>query len=177
MWDVTSLITLGDSATLEYKPDLLFPYENACRPNNPNCIDGLTCDNCQYGVGGHYEPIYAIQGQLIHYELVTVVEVNEEVNFVKATEYELFENYPNPFNPETTIQFRIPKTEKVKLEIFNLIGQKIKILASGNEFVKGTHSLKWNGTDENGNQVSSGVYFYKLQTENFNQTNKMVLLK
>lgn len=70
-------------------------------------------------------------------------------------------NYPNPFNPSTTIQFSIQNDSNVKLSIYNIKGQKIKILAQ-NKFLKGSYSLVWNGDDENGQTVGSGVYLYKL---------------
>ncbi|MCK4653794.1 MAG: SBBP repeat-containing protein [Candidatus Cloacimonetes bacterium] len=70
-------------------------------------------------------------------------------------------NYPNPFNPSTTIEFLIQNDSNVDLTIYNIKGQKINTLAH-NEFTKGSHSIIWNGDDENNNSVSSGVYLYKL---------------
>ena len=71
-------------------------------------------------------------------------------------------NYPNPFNPTTTIEFSIQIDSKIDLSIFNINGQKIKTLTH-DEFIKGNHSLIWNGNDNFGNSVSSGVYLYKLK--------------
>ncbi len=72
-----------------------------------------------------------------------------------------FNNYPNPFNPTTIIEFSIQNDSKINLSIFNIKGQKIKTLFN-NEIDKGNHSISWNGTDDSGNSVSSGVYYYKL---------------
>jgi hypothetical protein len=90
--------------------------------------------------------------------------------------YQLDQNYPNPFNPSTTINFAIPKTDKVSLIIYDLVGRNVKTLIN-DELASGTHIVTWNGTDDAGNIVPSGVYFYKLQTGTFSETRKMMLLK
>jgi hypothetical protein len=89
----------------------------------------------------------------------------------------LMANYPNPFNPETTISFLLPKTEKnVMLSIFNSKGQKVQTLHQG-QLDKGTHSFVFSGKDNKGKSISSGIYFYRLQTEGKTITRKMLLLK
>ncbi|KQC05826.1 MAG: hypothetical protein APR54_08025 [Candidatus Cloacimonas sp. SDB] len=88
----------------------------------------------------------------------------------------LMNNYPNPFNPETTIKFSIPEDKFTEVTIFNLKGQKVKTLLS--EVIEsGSNSVIWNGTDQNNKPVSSGVYFYNLSTGSTNLTKKMILLK
>jgi len=101
--------------------------------------------------------------------------VNADDPIVK---YESFSNYPNPFNPSTTISFNISRelNEQIEIAIYNLIGQKIKTLVS-DQFPVGQHSVVWNGRDYNGKSVSSGIYFYKLKTDNYEKTKRMVLLK
>ncbi|MDD3050172.1 MAG: FlgD immunoglobulin-like domain containing protein [Candidatus Cloacimonetes bacterium] len=85
-------------------------------------------------------------------------------------------NYPNPFNPETTISYNVEKAGNVKVTVYNLKGQFIKTLS--NEYVTiGEQTVTWNGTDENGKDVSSGVYFYKVETPTSTNMNKMLLLK
>jgi len=84
-------------------------------------------------------------------------------------------NYPNPFNPTTTISFSIPNENKVKLSIYNIKGQEIKTLFHNN-FTKGSHSIAWNGNDESGNSVSSGLYFYKLNVNGKTEAVKKCLL-
>lgn len=79
-------------------------------------------------------------------------------------------NYPNPFNPETTISFSIPDDSKIELSVFNIKGQKVKSLVK-DSFESGTHSVIWNGKDDNNKSVSSGIYFYKL---NVNGTSKQI---
>ncbi len=89
---------------------------------------------------------------------------------------ELAQNYPNPFNPVTTISFSTTATTRTTLEIFNLLGQKVKLLFDGN-IDAGTISVSWDGCDHNGHEVASGIYFYRLITGNTQQVRKMILLR
>jgi len=88
----------------------------------------------------------------------------------------LYGNYPNPFNPVTTIRFDMPAKGNVELSVYNLKGQKVKVLQKG-ELNAGQHNLVWNGDDETGKTVSSGVYFYRLKTAHGEINRKMLLLK
>ncbi len=89
---------------------------------------------------------------------------------------DLSNNYPNPFNPETTINYQLPENSRVELSVFNLKGQKVKTLI--NETLEsGNHTVIWNGTDNNDKSVSSGIYFYKMKTDNHEETKKMILMK
>jgi len=104
------------------------------------------------------------------------VSVDDNV-IVQASDALLMQNYPNPFNPSTTIDFSIHNDSNVDLSIFNIKGQKIKTIAH-NEFTKGNHSINWNGDDESGNSVSSGVYLYKLKVNDKTElVRKCLLLK
>jgi len=95
--------------------------------------------------------------------------VEEEVSL--ASNYQLAQNYPNPFNPETTIKFDIPERSKVKLSIFNIEGQEIAVLV--NDFRNaGTYSESFNGSN-----LTSGVYFYRLESNGHSTTKRMLLLK
>ncbi|MDA3814581.1 MAG: lectin like domain-containing protein [Candidatus Cloacimonetes bacterium] len=86
-------------------------------------------------------------------------------------------NYPNPFNPETTISFSVAQTSSlVNLEIYNLKGQRIRTLVN-ETLPTGNHSVVWDGTDENEKSVASGVYLYKMKMENYVSTKKMILMK
>lgn len=88
----------------------------------------------------------------------------------------LLGNYPNPFNPETTISFAIQNPGHVSLDIYNLKGQKVKTLVNENK-TSGRHDIVWNGKDENNSNVSSGVYFYKMRNGKYSSTKKMILMK
>ena len=83
---------------------------------------------------------------------------------------------PNPFNPEATIRFSLPQDEQVVLQVFNLQGQLVKTLHQGH-VAAGTYQSVWDGTDETGASMASGVYLYNLQAGRFSQTKKMTLLK
>jgi hypothetical protein len=89
---------------------------------------------------------------------------------------ELFQNYPNPFNPSTEIQFELPRKSDVAIDIFNVLGQKVRRLVNG-PFSAGSHKIEWDGTDDNGEKVASGVYFYRLKAGEARIIKKMVLLK
>ena len=89
---------------------------------------------------------------------------------------ELFANYPNPFNPSTSISFNLKESGNVNIDIFNIRGQKVITLVD-DFYTAGVHVVEWKGLDFNGKEVSSGVYFYKMNTPNFTQTKRMVLIK
>jgi hypothetical protein len=93
-----------------------------------------------------------------------------------ALKNSLAQNYPNPFNPQTTIAFTIKDRGAVTLKVYNVNGELVRTLANENR-AAGSYSLTWDGHNDSGQSVSSGVYFYKLVTNNFSQTKKMVLLK
>lgn len=94
----------------------------------------------------------------------------------RPVHFRLSQNYPNPFNPATVISYTLGKSADINLEIFNLLGQKVKTLFSGPE-TAGSHQSNWNGTDENGRLLSSGLYFYRLKSEDLAQTKKMILVR
>jgi len=101
----------------------------------------------------------------------------EIVEEIFPEEYKLCNNYPNPFNPRTTIPFELVDDVKVKISIFDIQGRLVKTLVNGN-YSKGYHSVYWEGIDQNGSSVSSGIYFYRLETDNgIFRNSKMVLLK
>jgi flagellar hook assembly protein FlgD len=88
----------------------------------------------------------------------------------------LTQNYPNPFNPHTSIQYDLPRAARVRLEIFNLLGQRVRTLL---DEVKpaGTHRVEWDGLSSEGRHAASGIYFLRLTAEDFIATKKMILLK
>jgi len=91
-------------------------------------------------------------------------------------EFALHENYPNPFNPTTTLRFDLPEVSDITLTIYNMLGQKVRTFNYQNTSA-GYHSVKWNATNDYGEQVGAGVYLYQLQAKDFVKTRKMVLLK
>ena len=92
------------------------------------------------------------------------------------TEYALRGNYPNPFNAKTVISFALPQESRVTLDIYNILGQKVRTLVDGT-MPAGTYNQEWDGTDHNGMGVASGVYLYKLKADKFSRVDRMTLLK
>ncbi|MGH1365445.1 MAG: FlgD immunoglobulin-like domain containing protein [Calditrichia bacterium] len=101
--------------------------------------------------------------------------IGDEDGMIPSTTY-LHANYPNPFNPETTLRYDLQSSARVELTIFNLLGQKIRTLVSGKQGA-GNYSVKWDGRAENNKQVASGVYIFRLKAGEFVQTRKMMLLR
>ena len=100
----------------------------------------------------------------------TMPDGKEAGNAIPIT-YELEHNYPNPFNPATTISFSLPSRSFVSLKVFDALGREVSILLA-KELPAGTYSLQWNAVD-----LPSGVYFYRLQADDFIETKKMILLR
>jgi len=99
-----------------------------------------------------------------------------EIENIIPEDYALEQNYPNPFNPETTITFKLPRAEKTKLIVYSSTGQKIATLVD-NELNPGIYRIKWNGKDDFGKIVASGVYIYKLEAGKFTKSLKMNFVK
>ncbi len=115
-------------------------------------------------------------GQVMFMEMQFSMPVPNDDPAVPNVTYMLHQNYPNPFNPETTISFDMPKAGFANLSIYNVKGQLIKNLINENlDF--GRHSVVWNGTDNNGKPVTSGLYLYRLTTNGVTETKKMMLMK
>ena len=90
-------------------------------------------------------------------------------------QFELGQNYPNPFNPTTVIPYKLPVSTHVRLDLFNMLGQRIATLVNGHQSA-GFHTALWDGTDAEGRAVAAGVYLYRLQTDRSSLTHRMVLL-
>jgi len=91
-------------------------------------------------------------------------------------EFALNQNYPNPFNPSTTVSFSLPQKEQVRLEVYDILGNLVKTMVN-QEMGAGTYQVVWNGIDQNGARVASGVYLYKLQAGTFSTVKKMLMVK
>ncbi|MBD3257524.1 T9SS type A sorting domain-containing protein [candidate division GN15 bacterium] len=90
--------------------------------------------------------------------------------------FELGQNYPNPFNPTTTIDYSLPQRSEVRIEIINILGRRVKTLVN-EEQAAGEYTVTWDGRDESGGAVATGVYFYRLVADDHVATKKMLLLK
>lgn len=144
---------------------------------------GLTVDNGNYRVmylGFGFEAIAdapnrtALMSNAVNWLLTGILDAPQAPEALPA-EFSLMQNYPNPFNPETNIPFALPVRSQVKLSVFDLLGREVATLADG-PFEAGLHTVNWNASE-----MSSGVYFYRLDAQggqqNFNSTRKVVLMK
>ena len=105
--------------------------------------------------------------------ITAVVEVRDES---LPQSFTLSQNYPNPFNPETTIRFDLPRSEEIELAVYDLTGQKVATLALGLREA-GTYALRWDARDDDGRDLASGVYLYRLETGERVTTRKLLLLR
>ena len=104
------------------------------------------------------------------------VSVEDFETFFSKIPIRFLKNYPNPFNPETVIQFELTQTGKTKVEIYNIKGQKVKTLID-KELDACVHNIVWSGKDDNEKRVASGVYLYKVSVNDQEKINKMILIK
>ncbi|RKY55291.1 MAG: hypothetical protein DRP89_03590, partial [Candidatus Neomarinimicrobiota bacterium] len=107
---------------------------------------------------------------------VSTVSIDKDDTSPIPIEYELSQNYPNPFNPVTQIRFSIPVQEKVRIDVFDLLGRKIKTLVE-TDMTRGSYIVLWDGKDEFGSPVATGIYLYQLNAGSFSRVRKMILLK
>ena len=143
-------------------------------------IDAVTLEN------PHHSLMYIYNtrkdpGQLAHdrvnptFEGVSVA-LSGSFGSSLPTSYALEQNYPNPFNPTTEIPFSLPNPGAVQLKVYNVLGQEVVTLVD--EYMPaGNHSVSWNGRSSDGASVSSGVYFYRINANDFAKTKKMMMLK
>ncbi len=117
---------------------------------------------------------------------IQVIDTDYNMNKLERTsvdpvplpeEFELMNNYPNPFNPVTKMRFALPKSENVTIVIYNVLGQKVKTLVSNQKFRAGIRTFKWNGTNDQGMRVGSGTYIYRIKMGNYVSSKKMTLIK
>ena len=100
----------------------------------------------------------------------------EEISSSIPASFALEQNYPNPFNPTTIIRYQLSESSDVELTIYNQLGQRVKTLVTETQPV-GMYQTEWNGQNEMGRRVSSGIYFYRLNAGSFSETRKMSLLR
>ncbi len=120
--------------------------------------------SCPDGAGKDY----------IRNQLAPLINLSDESTLPVTAE--LHHNFPNPFNPTTTIQYYLPERASVTLTVLNILGQTVVVLEEGMSG-QGYHLVTWNGFDRFGRPVTSGVYLYRLETGSFSETRKMLLLK
>jgi len=138
---------------------------------NYNPEELVTEEEVKVVIAGGITPGPTVSNQTwIFTDTVQVVGISKIENTIPE-DYALFQNYPNPFNPSTIIRFSIPAVSYVTLEVFSALGEKVEVLVS-EELSAGTYKYDWKAED-----LTSGIYFYRLSTESFSEIKKMILLK
>ena len=105
--------------------------------------------------------------------------VSEKLAAIQAipSTYELSQNFPNPFNPATTIRYGLPNAERVTLKVYDLLGEEVITLVDAEQKTAGYHVAIWDGRNQAGELVTSGLYIYQIHAGHFNMTKKMALVK
>jgi uncharacterized repeat protein (TIGR02543 family) len=144
---------------------------------SPIPISGYVFDHWSGDLTGTNYPAYVIINAdkhiTAHFKMIS--SVADEKNTI-PDQFALFQNYPNPFNPETKIKYQLAKPTKVWITICNLQGRLIETLIDEWQ-PAGYYQLKWNAFDMSGNKVPSGLYVYRMATENYVSIKKMILMK
>ena len=135
-------------------------------------VTNLTVDWDVWAFDG-YDPTPSTGSRTFTVDASDLLSVN---NIALPTSYALHNNYPNPFNPVTNILYDIPELTDVKLEIFNVMGQRVRTLAEG-KHEAGRYQIVWNATNDIGESLSSGMYIYRIQAGDFVSVKKLVLMK
>jgi hypothetical protein len=170
--DVTASVTPGATVTFDYTVQ---PYENFCRPNNPDCISGITCPDCNYNYSGHTEPHYTLQSQLIFYRQRPTTGVSAGGSS-SLPSLELEQNRPNPFNPSTTFGYSLASPGRAMLAIYEASGHLVRF-EERDHTTAGRFEFTWDGTGDDGNALPSGIYFYELRARGQRSVRKMILLQ
>jgi len=121
------------------------------------------------------DPDSAIAHDTIIVTVLSPLDVEQDNDLIPV-EYSLYQNYPNPFNPNTLIRYSIPKRSLVNITVFDITGRQVRTLENTNRR-PGHYSVEWDGTDQSGNKVASGIYLYRMTAGNYSENCKMLLLK
>ena len=164
-------IGTSDSGLIKYDGNNWTTFNNDNSPLTRNFITDVTIDdNNNKWIGVNGDANYP--GLFVYNENGVVVDVKYNANKMEVpTQFALSQNYPNPFNPSTTINYSLPESGNVTLKIFDILGQEVATLVNKKQ-IQGNYEVKFNA-----GELSSGIYFYRLKTDNFSKTNKMMLLK
>ncbi len=152
--------------------DLVAGYKGACGSDG-DVLEGQLFTNNTYGI---FVFEWGDSTQSIPVTLTTDV-ADRGFQIITPEDYHLEQNYPNPFNPTTNITFTLPLDKTISLKIYNSRGQLVRTLINNQLYPQGTHTIRWDATDDHGNPVASGVYVYKLIFGNFSKSKTMTLVR
>jgi hypothetical protein len=151
---------------------------NVSTPTNPQEVGFFDTGGYAYDMALNGSYVYVADGlcglSIISNDLITGLASDDDT--IIPFEFEVYQNYPNPFNPTTFISYQLSTVSDVELTIYNQLGQKVRTLVNARK-PAGTYQIQWDGRDNAGNQVTSGVYLYRLKAGSFVQVRKMVLLR
>ena len=182
--DANKIIILGGDdgntweiySTEKYKSIYINPFPITLIINSNNTIQ---FKNNNIFVAGGTEftttgfPVLSPSKKCFQFDITTAIE-EKSTELIES--FKLFQNYPNPFNPSTQINFSIIYSSKVSLKIYDILGREIKTLLN-KKLNPGRYSITWDGTDNSGNKVTSGMYIYRIKANNFVKSEKMILMK
>ena len=117
---------------------------------------------------------YDASGNVIGVNAESVVSVAGLTDLPRS--FGIHPNYPNPFNPQTVIRYDVPRQAHVDLSVYDMLGRRVRVLYSG-DHAAGFHEIRWDGRSDAGHDVATGVYLYRLRSEGFTQTRKMLLVR
>lgn len=129
---------------------------------------GVYVDSNYVYIADGYDGLYIIQNDLL-------LSTSEEERVIPSMFY-LSQNFPNPFNPATTLKYDLPEASHVTLTIYDITGRTVKILVNSHQEA-GYKSIRWDGTNDRGEPVSAGMYLYRIRAGQYVETKKMVMLK
>jgi hypothetical protein len=151
----------------------------------PECPPPYSCTcyefSFEWEIPKDLDGLYILIGHLVGFEASMTFNVSDateipEEEGIRAGQFELHQNYPNPFNSQTVIQYNLLINCKTKLEVYGILGRKIRTLLDEYQ-PRGYKKITWDGKDDHGRSVASGVYFYRVQTGELEQTKRMVLIR
>ncbi len=186
LWNGVGLAT-GESRVVFGVPTRIKSFEfflfdgTGHPPNDPGVWDSYMTQYYAYGFGMIEEGLEGGGGRMLIGAILkgdsmgTILDVKEKKNNLPDN-FALFQNYPNPFNPSTTISYQLSAVSDVALKIYDVLGREVRTLVNQGQ-TAGQHVVQWDGTDQNGRRVASGVYYYRLTTPNGSITKKAVLVK
>ena len=153
-------------------------YQNFCSPNNPNCVSGVTCPDCNYNGNGHTEPFLAIRTQLITYRRNPVASVPIAVGdgVGKGAVISYLRAWPNPVRLPVWIDYALTRPATVSVALYDASGRQVANLARGQESA-GAHRVQWSGRDAGGGRVPAGIYLYQIRAGAEMSSRKVLVLE
>ena len=172
--DITSVAPVG-GGTIPVQYDVE-AYENLCRPDNPDCVSGQTCTDCNFNTTGHTNPHYTMQASAIFYrDRADVVSVNLS-ELRESDRVQLGAAAPNPFTPATEFTYAVPRAGTVELLIYDAAG-RIVMREERVHSTPGTHRFRWDGRDRAGRTAAAGAYFYSVRMDGKSESRKMIRVR